>query len=175
MATPAAFDVIEEVKEIFREYLKENKHRQTPERFMVLEEIYRADGHFDADDMFFRMKNIGYRVSRATVYNTLDLLLECGLVQRHQFGKNQSIYERAYAYKQHDHMICNQCGKVIEFCDPRIQEIKNMLEKIHQFKIEGHSLQFYGECTDPEQCTPSDPKKKDPGSSGNRTVADESA
>lgn len=152
MADPAGTELINEVKEIFRRYLKEKKHRQTPERFMVLEEIYRADGHFDADDMYFRMKNIGYRVSRATVYNTLDLLLECGLVQRHQFGKNQSIYERAYTYRQHDHIICNECGKVIEFCDPRVQEIKDMLEKIHNFTIKEHSLQFYGVCNDPDNC-----------------------
>jgi Fur family transcriptional regulator, ferric uptake regulator len=152
MATPASDDTIAEVKELFRSYLKDKGHRQTPERFMVLEEIYRCDGHFDADDMYFRMKDTGYRVSRATVYNTLDLLVECGLVQRHQFGKNQSHYERAYAYRQHDHMICQSCGAVIEFCDPRIQEIKMLMEKIHNFKIEGHNLQFYGTCTHPESC-----------------------
>ena len=160
MANSAGNDLIDEVKEIFRSYLKEKKHRQTPERFMVLEEIYRADGHFDADDMYFRMKNVGYRVSRATVYNTLDLLLECGLVQRHQFGRNQSIYERAYAYRQHDHIICNKCGKVIEFCDPRLQEIKTMLEKIHNFEISGHSLHFYGVCNDPETCEKQPEKKR---------------
>jgi len=160
MANSAGNDLIDEVKEIFRSYLKEKKHRQTPERFMVLEEIYRADGHFDADDMYFRMKNVGYRVSRATVYNTLDLLLECGLVQRHQFGRNQSIYERAYAYRQHDHIICNECGKVIEFCDPRLQEIKTMLEKIHNFEISGHSLHFYGVCNDPETCEKQPEKKR---------------
>lgn len=152
MANPAGEDLISEVKEIFRSYLREKKHRQTPERFTVLEEIYRADGHFDADDMYFRMKNIGYRVSRATVYNTLDLLVECSLVQRHQFGKNQSIYERAYAFRQHDHIICNECGKVIEFCDPRLQEIKNMLQDMYDFKIDGHSLQFYGICNNPDFC-----------------------
>jgi Fur family transcriptional regulator, ferric uptake regulator len=152
MASPAGEDLITEVKEIFRSYLKDKNHRQTPERFMVLDEIYRADGHFDADDMYFRMKNIGYRVSRATVYNTLDLLVECGLVQRHQFGKNQSIYERAYAYRQHDHIICNKCGKVIEFCDPRLQEIKTMLEKIHDITIDGHSLHFYGTCNETDSC-----------------------
>ncbi len=152
MANPAGEDLIVEVKELFRTYLKGKKHRQTPERLMVLEEIYRADGHFDADDMYFRMKKIGYRVSRATVYNTLDLLVECGLVQRHQFGKNQSIYERAYAFRQHDHIICNRCGKVMEFCDPRLQEIKTMLEEIYNFKIDGHSLHFYGACNETDNC-----------------------
>lgn len=120
---------------------------------MVLEEMYRSDGHFDADDIFFNMKENGSRVSRATVYNTLDLLVECGLVQRHQFGKNQYFYERAYAYQQHDHIICKECGTVMEFCDPRIQEIKTMMEEIHNFNITGHSLHFFGACGDIESCS----------------------
>lgn len=152
MAKPAGEDTISEVKEIFRAYLKDRNHRITPERFMVLEEIYRADGHFDADDMYFHMKNSGSRVSRATVYNTLDLLVECGLVQRQQFGRNQSFYERAYSFQQHDHIICNSCGAVMEFCDPRIQEIQTLMEQINDFSISGHSLHFFGECKDPESC-----------------------
>ncbi len=162
MATPALQETIDEVKEIFRTYLKSNGHRQTPERFMVLEEIYKADGHFDADDMFFKMKDTGYRVSRATVYNTLDLLVECGLVQRHQFRQNQSYYERAYAYRQHDHMICDDCGAIIEFCDPRIFEIQSLMQRLHGFDISGHSLHFYGRCNDPSTCSrKSDLKKKE--------------
>ncbi|MCH8557526.1 MAG: transcriptional repressor [Balneolia bacterium] len=162
MATPALQETIDEVKELFRTYLKTNGHRQTPERFTVLEEIYKADGHFDADDMYFRMKETGYRVSRATVYNTLDLLVECGLVQRHQFRQNQSYYERAYAYRQHDHMICDDCGAIIEFCDPRIFEIQSMMKKLYDFEISGHSLHFYGHCSDPSTCTrKSDLKKKE--------------
>ena len=117
MAHPAHEDTIELVKEIFRTYLKERNQRQTPERFMVLEEIYRSEGHFDADDIFFNMKNTGTRVSRATVYNTLDLLIECGLVQRQQFGKNQYSYDRSYAYQQHDHIICVDCREIVEFTD----------------------------------------------------------
>ena len=143
MAHPANQETINLVKEIFRNYLKENKQRQTPERFMVLEEIYRSEGHFDAEQIFFNMKDTNSRVSRATVYNTLELLLSCGLVQRHQFGENQSYYERSYAYKQHDHIICTNTNKVIEFCDPRIQEIKSLMERIYNVKIVDHSLNFY--------------------------------
>jgi Fur family ferric uptake transcriptional regulator len=152
MAKPAAEETIEEVKEIFRNYLKGRKHRQTPERFMVLEEIYRSDGHFDADEIYFQMKDNATRVSRATVYNTLDLLVECGLVQKQQFGKNQSLYERSYSYQQHDHIICQECETVLEFCDPRIQEIKTLMEKIHDFNIKEHSLHFFGTCNDPSTC-----------------------
>ncbi|MEX0780939.1 MAG: transcriptional repressor [Balneolales bacterium] len=153
MATPAGNELISEVKEIFRGFLKEKNHRQTPERFTVLEEIYKADGHFDADDMYFRIKGKGTSISRATVYNTLEILVECNLVQRHNFGKNQSSYERAYAFRQHDHIICEKCHKVMEFCDPRIHEIKTLMERIHDFKISGHSLQFYGKCS---ECNGSD-------------------
>lgn len=91
-------------------------------------------------------------VLAATVYNTLDLLVECGLVQRQQFGKSQYYYERAYAYQQHDHIICNECGHVLEFCDPRIGEIQDLIGKIHGMEIESHSLHFYGRCRDIETC-----------------------
>lgn len=153
MAHPAKQETIDLVKEIFRSYLKEHNQRQTSERFLVLEEIYISDGHFDADDIFFSMKNSESRVSRATVYNTLDLLVEAGLVQRHQFGENHYVYERSYAYQQHDHMICKECGTVLEFCDPRIQEIKTMMEQMHDFEVSGHSLHFYGTCGDTEACS----------------------
>ncbi|MEX1010638.1 MAG: transcriptional repressor [Balneolaceae bacterium] len=152
MAHPAQLETIQLVEEIFRTYLKERNQRQTPERFKVLREIYTSEGHFDADDIFFRMKESGTRVSRATVYNTLDLLVECGLVQRQQFGKNQYYYERAYAYQQHDHMICRDCGLVVEFCDPRILEIQKLMEQIHNFDVDGHSLHLFGKCNDEEAC-----------------------
>lgn len=152
MAHQATEETTQLVKEIFRAYLREGNQLQTPERFMVLEEIYRSDGHFDADDLFLRMKDAGTRVSRATVYNTLDLLVECGLAQRQQFGKNQYYYERSYAYQQHDHLICRECGAVIEFCDPRILEIQKLMEQIHNFTVEAHSLHLFGSCNDKEAC-----------------------
>lgn len=92
------------------------------------------------------MKNKNYRVSRATLYNTIELLLDCGLVIKHQFGKNIAQFEKAYACKQHDHMICVECGKVFEFCDPRIQEISKTAGEVLEFKITHHSVYFYGLC-----------------------------
>lgn len=137
---------LEEVRRIFSAFLKQRSQRQTPERFAVLDELYATDDHVDADELYLRLKQKGCRVSRATVYNTLDLLLECDLVVRHQFGKNQAKYERAYSYWQHDHLICIDCNQLFEFCDPRIQSIQEMVAEIYQFDIKHHALNMYGHC-----------------------------
>ena len=137
---------LEEVHNIFRVFLKKRNLRQTPERFVVLAAIYATGDHVDADELYLRLRQKGNRVSRATVYNTLDLLLECDLVVRHQFGKNQAKYERAFHYWQHDHLICLDCNAVMEFCDPRIQRIQEMVAEIYQFEIKKHALNLYGHC-----------------------------
>ncbi len=137
---------LEEVHRRFQDFLKRQGLRQTAERFTVLDAIYDIHEHIDADELYLRLKQSGSRVSRATVYNTLDLLLECELVVKHQFGKNQAKYERAFSYWQHDHLICLDCNEVLEFCDPRIQSIQEMVAEIYQFEIKQHALNLYGHC-----------------------------
>lgn len=134
------------VKEIFSEYIERKGHRKTPERFAILDEVYRQTGHFDVEQLYIHMKNNNYRVSRATLYNTMDLLLDCSLIVKHQFGKNIAQFEKAYLFKQHDHIICTTCGRVDEYCDPRIHEIEKTVAGMMKYRISHHSLYFYGTC-----------------------------
>ncbi len=144
---PQRKNIIEQAKEIFGAFLLKNGYRKTAERYSVIDELYAQDEHIDVDNLYLWMKNKEYSISRATIYNTLDLLVECGLAVKHQFNDRSALYEQALTYRHHDHLVCNICHKIKEFSDPRMEEIKNMIGTELKSQITSHSLVFYGDCT----------------------------
>ncbi len=136
----------EKVKQLLTDYLLANGHRRTPERYAILDTIYSIKGHFKIEELYVYMeKEREFRVSRATLYNTILLLIDANLVIKHQFG-NSSQYERAYDNETHHHMICTECGKVTEFQDENLKcAIANT--KLKKFQASHYSLYIYGICS----------------------------
>ncbi len=137
-------NVKEKVRQILTDYLQANGHRKTPERYAILDTIYSIKGHFDIDTLYNRMAEGQFRVSRATLYNTIILFVDAHLVIKHQFGSS-SQYERAYNKENHHHLICTECGRVTEFQDEALKEaVANA--KLKKFQATHYSLYIYGVC-----------------------------
>ena len=135
----------EAIKEIFTEYLKKHHHRKTPERYAILERIYLFEGHFNADVLYNLMQE-NYRVSLATIYNTLELLVESRLIIKHQLGGQFAQYEKIFGSATHHHLICTNCGKVKEFSDKEIRVAIQSKQFAH-FQTSHYSLYLYGLCS----------------------------
>jgi len=111
---------IQNAKELFVSFLRENNLKVTRERLTLLEEIFTADDHVDADELLTRVKAKSRKVSRATVYRTLDLMVQCGLVRKGRFGRELYSYEKVEPGASHHHMVCSQTGDIIEFSDAEV-------------------------------------------------------
>ncbi len=137
--------------EILTNHLKASgKQRATPERYKILDAVLQSQGHFDVENLYFRIISNGVKVSKATVYNTLELLQECGLVSKYRFAENTSRYEKAFGRPHHHHMICLSCGDIIEFTNDRLERIQEEVAVSKDFKIQSTTVQVFGTCS---KCT----------------------
>ncbi len=134
--------------EEFKYFLKEEKHRITPERFEVLDYALDQKGHFGADELYIEMKKNDSNISRATVYNTIELLAQCELLSKRHFGENKTRYESNFNRKNHDHLICTNCGKIKEFSNSKVEELVKQISEELGFENSGYSFNIFGKCTD---------------------------
>jgi len=133
-------------REIFTRYLRERGGRVTAERLRVFDEIFDQHGHVDADKLFRSMRRRGVKISRATVYRNLELLVDCGLVRRQRLGQRRYLYEHVHPGQGHDHLVCGVCGRVVEFVSPAISALQREIARAHDFDPEEHTLQISGVC-----------------------------
>ncbi len=138
--------------EIFREYLKSEKNRITPERFEVMDAALEYEGHFGADELYILMKNQKSRVSRATVYKTLELLVQCDLISKRNFGENITRYENGFKRVNHDHLICMDCGRIVEFINQKVKKLPEEISEGLGFDVENYSFNIFARCKNMKTC-----------------------
>jgi len=141
----------EEVFQTFKEYLKEKSLKFTKERETILKEVLTRRDHFDADELAADLRTSGSKVSRATVYRTLDILHEINVVHKATLGHKHNHYENMVGREHHDHLVCLNCDKVIEFVDDDIEQRQEDVCKKLGFEMKRHTLQIFGYCS---HCAP---------------------
>jgi Fur family ferric uptake transcriptional regulator len=133
-------------KERFLQFLRGRGQRVTSERLALFDEIFSQHGHIDAEELLASMTHRGLKISRATVYRNLDLLVECGLARKQRLGRSRFLYEHVHSGQQHDHLVCTGCGRVVEFVSPGIVALQSEICRAHGFLPSYHSLQITGLC-----------------------------
>jgi Fur family ferric uptake transcriptional regulator len=133
-------------KQQFLQFLRGRGQRVTGERLALFDEIFSQHGHIDAEALLGSMKERGLKISRATVYRNLDLLVECGLARKQRLGSRGFLYEHVHPGQQHDHLVCTGCGRVVEFVSPGIVALQAEICRAHGFVPTRHSLQIAGLC-----------------------------
>lgn len=150
MSDLAALEVAISPADKFREYLATRGKRLTRERETIVDEVFASHEHFDTDELVNRVstRTDGKRVSRATVYRTLDDMVEAGLLRKVARSHGREVYEHDYGYPQHDHLICSKCGSLTEFENAPLSDILEKVALDHGFRMTGHRLEVYGLCAE---------------------------
>lgn len=130
----------------FLQFLRSRGFRVTQERLALFEEIFAQHKHIDAEELLGAMKSRGLKISRATVYRNLDLLVDCGLVRKQRLGRDRFLYEHVHGGQHHDHLVCTACGRVVEFVSPGIVALQAEICRAHGFVPSRHTLQISGLC-----------------------------
>ena len=140
-------------KEVFLEHIQKEGLRRTAQRDLILEIFLKTEDHLTSEDLYWLVQKHDPTVGQTTVYRTLKLLTDAGLAREVRFGDNKTYYEHLYNHEHHDHMICTECGKVIEFYSKELESMQDEMADKFNFKPTHHSLRIWGVC---EECQKSD-------------------
>jgi Fur family transcriptional regulator, ferric uptake regulator len=133
-------------KELFLSFLRERRQRVTAERLALLDEVFRQHGHIDAEQLLTAARQRGLKISRATVYRNLELLVASGLARKQRLGRRRFLFEHVHGGQRHDHLVCTRCGRVVEFVSPGIAALQAEICRAHGFVPARYSLQINSLC-----------------------------
>jgi len=136
----------QEQKQFFSTFLKKRGQRLTKERSAILQRTISRNGHFDPETLYLDIRNGGVKASRASVYRTINLLCECGLIEQVRKTEHGTIYERSFGHEHHDHMLCTECGSAIEFFSDKLERLQEDLCRQQGFQGTSHTLEIRGYC-----------------------------
>lgn len=134
--------------ERFRRFLRDHRQPVTRQRDLVAQVVFLSEDHPSVDVIIRRLRERGEAVGTATVYRTLDVLVESGLVRAHDFGEGFKRYEPLWAQTHHEHLICERCGSVVEFQNERLERMLPIIADEHAFQHSRHRVEIYGVCRD---------------------------
>jgi len=148
----------DEVRAAFKEYLREGGIKYTSARRVILDTVLEMHDHFEAEQVVYLLKDRGNNVGKATVYRTLPLLVDCGILKQVRFDVKQAHYEHDFGQKPHDHMVCGACGRIIEFDSDALIALRRKIGQRHHFHVTSHRIQLIGVCSECESAavSPSD-------------------
>ena len=130
----------------FRDVLRRQGLKYTPQRVVILEEVIKDRGHRECEDIYMALRQNGSHVSRATIYRTMDILVKNEFVRKMKIGDGRTRYESKVGSPHHDHLICTLCGEIVEFVDQDIEDIQDKIAKRFHFKLQRHIHQLFGLC-----------------------------
>jgi len=137
-----------EEQEVFLKHIQEQGLKRTAQRDLILDVFLRTEGHVSGEDLYRLVHEQDPSVGQTTVYRTLRLLTDAGLAREVRFGDGRAHYEHNYKHQHHDHMICSECGKIIEFYSPQLEAIQDAMAAKHKFELTSHLLRMIGICVD---------------------------
>jgi len=137
-----------EEQEVFLKHIQKKGLKRTSQRDLILDVFLRTEAHLSNEDLYRLVKDEDPSVGQTTVYRTLKLLTEAGLAREVRFGDNRTHYEHNYKHQHHDHMICSECGKIIEFYSEQLEALQDAMAAKHIFEVTQHLLRIIGICAE---------------------------
>jgi Fur family ferric uptake transcriptional regulator len=137
---------LDHFRTMLQSYMDKKGLRSTDQRRLIVETFFRANNHVSIEELLAQVREKDRRVGYATVYRTLKLLADCGVANERRFGDGLTRYELADDTSHHDHLICVECGDIVEFEEPRIEELQDKVARRYGFEIRSHKHELYGTC-----------------------------